>query len=88
MSKRTPGPWQHKKCPCGHPGCSSYYISPIQGSVGFDEADAKLLAKSPELFETLEGMVAIFTSTTQGAERELTEKWLPAAKALVAEFKE
>ena len=50
MSKHTPGPWSYRKCQCGMEGCSQFTIS-VQGSVGFQEADARLIADAPRLYE-------------------------------------
>ena len=54
--KHTPGPWSYRKCPCGMAGCDQYKIN-TQGSVGFSEEDARLIAASPELLEALQGML-------------------------------
>jgi len=47
MSKHNAGPWSYRKCPCGMKGCNQYTVS-VQGSAGFDEADARLIAAAPD----------------------------------------
>lgn len=54
-AKHTPGPWRYYKCRCGMEGCNQYTIS-VQGSVGFVEADARLIAAAPELLEALQDL--------------------------------
>lgn len=54
----TPGPWSIEKCKCGHPACKQYTIS-TQGSVGFDEADARLISAAPDLLEALQALSAL-----------------------------
>jgi hypothetical protein len=49
----TPGPWSFRQCPCGDAVCNQQIIS-VQGSVGFDPADAALIAAAPELYAALE----------------------------------
>jgi hypothetical protein len=45
------------KCRCGDPICKQYTLS-TQGSVGFDEADARLYTAAPDLLEALRGWVS------------------------------
>jgi hypothetical protein len=56
----TPGPWSYSKCPCGAEVCSQFTIS-VQWSVGFEEADARLIAAAPELLEVLRNLVTAVT---------------------------
>ena len=51
-NKHTPGPISYYKCACGHRACTQYTLS-TQGSVGFDEADARLYAAAPDLLAAL-----------------------------------
>jgi hypothetical protein len=57
MSKHTPGPWSYSKCPCRMQGCASFTIS-VQGSVGFEEGDARLISAAPDLLEALVSLAA------------------------------
>lgn len=52
-SKHTPGPWSYTKCRCGHPYCTQFEIS-TQRSAGFEEADARLIAAAPDMYEALQ----------------------------------
>jgi len=47
-NKHTPGPWSFSKCTCGHPACRQFVLS-NQGSVGFVEEDARLMAAATEM---------------------------------------
>ena len=53
QSKHTLGPIHYSKCRCGHPSCNQYTLS-TQGSVGFEEADARLYAAAPDLLALVE----------------------------------
>ena len=56
--QHTPGPWSFSPCRCGHPSCRQQTIS-VQGSVGFDPADARLIAAAPDMLEALKGARAL-----------------------------
>lgn len=45
--------WSFTKCPCGHRGCNQYIIS-AQGTVGFEEDDARLIVAAPDLLAVVE----------------------------------
>ncbi|WP_374453785.1 hypothetical protein [Phenylobacterium sp.] len=53
--KHTPVPWTFEKCRCGHPSCKQFTLS-NQGSVGFSEDDARLIAAAPALLEALKAV--------------------------------
>lgn len=59
MSKHTPGPWHYYKCQCKNPVCNQHTIS-VQRSVGFEEADARLIAAAPEMLEALRAMLEVW----------------------------
>ena len=48
------------------------------------DANARLIAASPELLEALIGMLSIHDSVTMGQEREFREKWVPIAREAIA----
>ena len=79
MHKHTPGPWRFYKCPCGMDGCRQYKVS-VQGSVGFDEADARLIAAAPDLLNALEMIMAGVAGCERDPEYE-------AARAAIAKVK-
>jgi hypothetical protein len=54
-------PWTYRKCGCGDPICSQYTIS-VQGSVGFELEDARLIAAAPDLLAALEKIAAVSMS--------------------------
>lgn len=48
--------WTMRECPCGHRSCKQFTIS-VQGSVGFDEDDAKLIIAAPKMAALLQRFV-------------------------------
>lgn len=55
MTDFTPPPWTIYKCPCGDEICNQFTIS-VQGSVGFDEADAHLIKAAPKMYAALKDL--------------------------------
>lgn len=78
--------WTYHKCRCGDKVCSQYTIS-IQGSVGFQEEDAKLICASEDMLEALKNAVLQIEylhekfSPTSSGETILTRSRAAIAKA-------
>jgi hypothetical protein len=77
----TPGPWSYDKCHCGHPGCDQHTVS-VQGGVGFIEADARLIAAAPAMYEALKDLLSAVEAQAQHAARVNTHSdahlWEPS----------
>ncbi len=89
--KFTPGPWVVRPCydasrDGGYAEIGSANLSGDGDYVAlvYAERDTAVLAAAPELYEALRGMLAIHDSVTQGQEKELRDKWIPAARAALA----
>ena len=68
-AQHTPGPWRYQKCPCGMNGCNQHTIS-VQGSVGFDEANARLIASAPDLLDALRAILTDSSEDIAGLPRD------------------
>lgn len=57
----TPGPWKLERCKCGHESCKSWLAGPrVHAEATLDEADARLIAAVPEMFDLLKQVERTF----------------------------